>query len=299
MMGVDSLNDRFGLAGLRFSETADGMSIAEVDTPLCVARIALQGAQVLAWTPQGEQPVIWLSDEAVFKPGKSLRGGIPVCWPWFGAQPAQPSLPAHGFARNLSWQVQATEQLADGRVMLRLRLDNTAIDRKLWSYQSELELHMCFGTTLELELITRNTGEQAFIISEALHTYFAVGDVRQVRVLGLEDGDYLDKVLGFTRLRQQGPVSFSKEVDRIYINNTAQCVIEDSLFGRRIHIDKRGSLSTVVWNPWQEKAAAMGDMGEDGYLRMLCVETANATPNTVTIDPGEEHRLWAAYRIEH
>ena len=299
MTDIRVLTERFGLAEeLCFTNAATDQPVVEVNTPLCRARIALQGAQVLTWTPAGEPPVIWLSDEAVFTAGKSLRGGIPVCWPWFGAHASEAGFPAHGIARNLPWQVMASEHLSDGRIKLKLCLDTAALDHSLWPYHSELELHMSFGHALELELITRNVDTQAFTITEALHTYFAVSDVRQVRVLGLEDCDYLDKVAGFARRHQQGAVSFAEEVDRIYLDTGAECVIDDTPLKRRIHINKRGSLSTVVWNPWQEKAAAMSDMGKAAYLTMLCVETANAADNAVTIGPGEEHRLWVSYRLE-
>ena len=299
MTDINELNDRFGLSEtVTFFSYGNDMAMAEVNSALCSAKVALQGAQVFAWAPVGEQPVIWLSDQATFAPGKSLRGGVPVCWPWFGAHALRSDFPAHGFARVVPWSVGASEALEDGGIRLVFNLDENAIDREHWPHFSPLELHMTFGTSLELELITRNTGSRPVTLTEALHTYFAVGDVRQVRVSGLEGCEYLDKVDAFARKTQQGPVTIDSEVDRIYLDTEAECVIEDGAWQRRIHIAKRGSQSTVVWNPWEEKATALGDMGEVGFLSMLCVESANAAENTVTIEPQDEHRLWVSYRLE-
>ena len=300
MSDTPILNDKFALEGsLNFIKNDHGMLVAEVNTALCQARIALQGAQLLTWTPAGEQPVIWLSDEAVFKAGKSLRGGIPVCWPWFGAHSTEAGFPAHGFARTVLWQVKATQALPDDRVKIEFRLDEAEFNQTMWPYHCELELHMTLGRTLELALITRNSDTQPFTITEALHTYFAVSDVRKIRVQGLDGCEYLDKVTDFSRKRQSGAVTFAEEVDRVYLATEAECVIDDTPLKRRIHITKRGSHSTVVWNPWQAKAAAMGDLGEAGYLAMLCVETANAAENRVNLNPGEEHCLWVSYHVEH
>ena len=145
--------------------------------------------------------------------------------------------------------------------------------------------------------MTENTGQQSQTISEALHTYFAVTDVRQVQVYGLENTDYLDKVDGFMRKHQAGAVTIDAEVDRVYLDTESECIIDDVAGQRHIHVQKRGSRSTVVWNPWQDKAEAMGDMGEQGYLSMLCVESANAMQNAVTIPAGQSHRLWVKYHV--
>ena len=191
-----------------------------------------------------------------------------------------------------------SEVLPDSRLKLVFYLETGKTTRHLWPNTCSLELRMTLGTTLELELRTRNNDEQTVIITEALHTYFTVGDVHQVRVLGLDGCDYLDKVQDFTRHTQRGAIHFSGEVDRVYLDTTADCVIEDPVWQRKIHIKKAGSQSTIVWNPWLEKSSAMCDMGEDGYLSMVCVETANAAENTVSIEPGKEHRLWVSYWVE-
>lgn len=300
MVDITDLNGRFGLGRqLSFQLTGETMAVADINTGLCTARIALQGAQLLEWTPQGQRPVIWLSTDANLIPAKSIRGGIPVCWPWFGAHSTESDYPAHGYARTVDWDIRSTEAMADGRIKLVFRLKPTEATHAVWPFACTLELQVMLGTTLELELMTRNDAQRPMSITEALHTYFAVGDVRHVSVSGLDAADYLDKVKGFARYQQQGVVDFNNEVDRVYLNTEAECVIEDGSWQRRIHIQKRGSHSTVVWNPWSDKAMAMGDMGKDGYLHMVCVESGNAAENVVTIEPGGEHRLWVEYRIEN
>lgn len=242
--------------------------------------------------------MIWLSHAARFAIGKSIRGGIPVCWPWFGPHGTDPSFPAHGFARTLPWQVVETRGLAEGATRLGLQLPQSDVTRQFWPDPSQLELRFTVGRTLEIELVTRNTGTMPITIGEALHTYFTVSDIRRIRIHGLEGCAYLDKVEQGRRRRSSGPVTISAETDRVYLATTADCVIDDPGLERRIRISKGGSRSAVVWNPWGEKAARMGDMGEDGYLSMVCVESGNAADDVVTIEPGIEHRLWVCYRVE-
>lgn len=299
MMDLAGLNARFAIQDvLVFKPGPGGLVVAEVENQAASALIALQGAQLMRWTPRGEEPVIWLSGAARFTPGKSIRGGVPVCWPWFGAHASEAGFPAHGYARTVPWEVLATEAPSATQTRLVMRLVETDATRAWWPHDTPVECHITLGETLELELVTRNAGREPVTIGEALHTYFHVGDVERVQVLGLEDGEYLDKVEGFRRKTQSGPVVISGEVDRVYVNNPAACVISDPVLQRRILIDKHGSESTVVWNPWIEKAAKMGDLGDAGYRHMLCVESGNVADNLVDIAPGEQHRLWVSYRVE-
>jgi len=299
MHDITDLNSHFGIGEqLMFSLLGENMVVADINTDLCTARVAIQGAQVLEWAPKGQRSVIWLSTDAKFIPGKSIRGGTPVCWPWFGAHATNSDYPAHGYARTVDWDLLSSELLADGRIKLVFSIQTSDATRRVWPHTSPLECHIFLGNTLELELITRNDESVPIIISEALHTYFAVSDVRQVRVSGLDACEYLDKVDNFNRKTQQGVINFSGEVDRVYLATESKCVIDDSNWKRQIHITKRGSRSTVVWNPWIDKSQAMGDMGESGYLNMLCVESGNAASDVVTIEPAKEHRLWVRYHVE-
>ena len=296
---IQQLNNQYGLSDkLIFTSVANDQPIVQINTHLCTAKIALQGAQVFAWVPVGEHAVIWLSEQAVFAPGKSLRGGVPVCWPWFGAHSSRKDVPAHGYARTVNWSVRESKLREDGAISLVFALEADAKQRDMWPYDCELQLQMTIGNVLDLSLVTVNTGKQAFTISEALHTYFAVGDIRRTQIQGLDKTDYFDKVDGFKQKQQHGPISINSEVDRVYVDTESECVIEDASWQRRIHIRKCGSRSTVVWNPWQEKADAMGDMGDQGYLSMLCVESANAMHNAVDIAAGERHVMDVRYHVE-
>lgn len=293
------LNARFGITGVvTFNQTDSGVIVIDVINTHAKASIALQGAHLMTWTPRGAAPVIWLSPEAKVVPGKSIRGGVPICWPWFGAHPDRPDYPAHGFARTLPWEIVNTEMLPDGATRLVFRFVENEISHAQWPNPSEVECHITIGASLEMDLVTLNTGRAPITIGQALHTYFEVSDIRQVSIDGLDQCQYLDKV-GPSAIRQQsGPVTIASEVDRIYVDTAADCVINDPGLQRRIRISKRGSHSTVVWNPWIEKANKMGDLGEDGYLKMLCVESANAADDVVNIAPGAEHHLCVRYQVE-
>jgi glucose-6-phosphate 1-epimerase len=295
---VAALNARFGISGqVVFKPGPGGMDLVEVNNEHANATLLLQGAHLMTWAPKGEKPVIWMSPEAKFVPGKSVRGGVPVCWPWFGPHPTQPSFPGHGFARTVMWEVIDTKSLPEG-TWLAFRLIPTDATRAQWPHDSEVVLQMVIGKTLDIDLATWNTGNAPIAIGDALHTYFEVGDVRYAKIHGLHMIEYLDKVDGGKRKEQLGPVIVGQEVDRIYLDTPDDCVIEDTKLARRIRISKQGSRSTVVWNPWIEKADKMGDLGPEGYLHMLCVESTNAADDVVTIAPGAEHHLWVRYSVE-
>ncbi len=290
---IDTLNQRFGLPGvLRFVNGSGDLPVAEIQTTQASARVALQGAHLLAWQPAGAAPVIWLSQAAIFAPGQPVRGGVPVCWPWFGLREG---LPMHGFARTRLWQLRETSQDSAGQVVLRLGLQDDADSRALWDHGFDLELLLSIGSTLRLTLISRNTGDQAFTLTDALHTYFCVGDIEHTSVQGLDGCDYLDKVQNFASAKQAGPVEFAGETDRIYVNTTADCVINDRGQQRSIRISKSGSHSTVVWNPGRDKSFA--DMAAGAYRQMLCVEACNAGPDQITLAPGQSHALSAVIAV--
>jgi glucose-6-phosphate 1-epimerase len=299
MADMAVLNHEYGITGkVNFKAGAGDLPLVELSGAHGNAIVALQGGHLLSWIPRGGQPVIWLSKDAKFVPGTSIRGGVPVCWPWFGPHSGETNFPAHGFARTAPWQVIAAEEYGDGGTRLVMRLEQNATTRRYWPFSTEVTLRISLAAALEIELITRNTGAAPITIGEALHTYFEVGDVREIAIRGLENCEFVDKVDSGKSKRQQGLVTFSGELDRVYLNTISDCLIDDPRLNRRIRIRKRGSRSTVVWNPWHEKAAKMGGLGEQGYLNMVCVESANAADNAVSIAVGDEHHLAAIYRVE-
>lgn len=217
-MSIEDLNTRFGIAGVAEFITGPGNQVQlRISNDAATALISLHGGQVLSFIPRSSgTDMLFLSTKALYAEGKAIKGGIPVCWPWFGADPEKRGRPAHGFARNTAWQVMSVEARSShlSRVVLQLRDD--AQSRTLWPYPFTLDLAIEIGESLDLTLTTRNTGDSVFPITQALHTYFSVDAIEQVSVTGLDGLDYLDKVLGFAEQRQAGEVGFTAEVDRIY-----------------------------------------------------------------------------------
>jgi glucose-6-phosphate 1-epimerase len=299
-MLITDLNQRYAIANhIQFKEGEGGLPLAEIANEHATARVALQGAHLMAWQPRGQEPVIWLSEFARLAPGKSIRGGIPICWPWFGPHASDSKFPGHGFARTVMWEVLETRETQDGATYMRFGLIETDATRAQWPLPCSVHLELSVGKTLRVELVTRNTGTQAFTLGEALHTYFHISDVAQMKIRGLDGCDYMDKAGGASeRKTQHGEIVIEREVDRVYVNTAAECIIEDHGLKRAIRIAKQGSRSTVVWNPWKEKADKMGDFGPEGYRGMVCVESANALDNVVVIEPGATHRLDVLYSIE-
>lgn len=312
MTMTQQLNTQFGINGqLSFREDVSGLVIAEISNPQATATLCLQGAHLMTWRPASQAlPVVWLSRDAKLAAGRSIRGGVPVCWPWFGAHASEsgfasggtsaaPRFPAHGYARTVPWQVIESGSEPNGATRLTLRLVASEEARAQWPYPCTLQLTVIVGEMLRMELSTENTGGSGFVISEALHAYFRIGDIGAVRVTGLAGCDYWDKVGGSVLKRQDETIQFAAETDRVYINTAAECVIEDDRLKRRIHVAKSGSLSTVVWTPWTAKADRMGDLGQpDGWREMLCVESANAIDNRVQVAAGARHTLIVEYRAE-
>lgn len=297
MTQLAELQRRFaGADFLSFAELAPEFVAIQVRTDFSAATIALQGAHVMTWQPNGQEPVVWLSPAAKFAPGKSIRGGVPLCWPWFGPHATEAAWPGHGFARTIPWELAAARKLPDGRAQLEFTPVMNDAARAQWPHASTVRYAVTVGQELEVALTTANTGSTAFELGQALHTYFAVGDIAQTTIAGLAGCTYIDKTDGAQRKRQEGAVSFSGETDRVYLGTSGCCEIVDPLLRRRILVTSTGSRSTVVWNPWAEKAAKMGDFGAPGHVPMVCVETANAADDVITLAPGETHTMSAQYR---
>lgn len=303
-MNPADLNSRYGLPSLTFAEGPGGLVFAEIDNAGGSASICLQGAHIVTWRPKSQaEPVIWVSDMAKYGPGKSIRGGVPVCWPWFGPHATEKTFPGHGFARTVMWQVTGSEALANGDTRIKLMLLPNDQTHSQFARACRAELVATVGATLQVDLITTNLDTEAVEIGEALHTYFRIGDIGKVAVTGLENAEYVDKVDGGQRKTQSGDVAFSGEVDRVYVNTGSECVIVDPDLKRRVRIAKTGSQSTVVWTPWLEKAEKMGDFGpgrsnQGGWREMVCVESGNALDNVVSVPAGDSHTMSVVYSAE-
>ena len=301
-MDIETLNAEFGIAGvLRFVVGRGGLTMIEVDNGLATALISPYAGQILAYRPAGAaDDLLFVSERAYFSPGKGIKGGVPICWPWFGADPQGQGRPAHGFARASPWSVLAAGTLPSGASRITLGLADDADTRALWPYYFNLLVEITVGSTLGVELITRNAGDQPFHITQGLHTYFKVGDATRLSVLGLEGCTYIDKAAGANDaiVLQEGPVTVAAEVNRIYESVPPALAIEDPVLGRRIRIQSRHSATCVVWNPWVDTARAMADLDDDDYRIMLCVETVNTASEVIEVPGGGEARLAADYAIE-
>ena len=287
---IASLNSQWGGTLVRFEQRYGG-PVAILDAAGGTAVVALQGAQLLSFVPKGGREVLWLSPLAKLGTGKAVRGGIPICWPWFGPAPDDAKKPAHGFVRAAPWRVLDCGNDRDP-AFIRLGFDAGGIDPALWPHRAEVQIEIAVGESfLRVALETTNSGPTAFRLTQALHSYLAVGDIAEVMIEGLDGRRYIDQLAPATRSVQSGPIRIGGEVDRIYQQSPDTVTVIDSANARRITVAKSGSRSTVVWNPWVEKSGRLGDMGEDGYRHMVCIETANAGEDVVTLAPGARHRL--------
>jgi len=270
-------------------EEPAGFPILVIHHAAATGRIALNGAQVMEWTPAGEKPVLYMSPQALLEPGKAIRGGIPVCWPWFGGHPTEADKPAHGFVRNLLWSVGEVSENRAG-VSVDLHLIDSAESRAYWPHRFELRFEIKMGAQLSIALHIKNTAAATWSMTGALHTYLCVDDVTQAAVIGLDDAFYVESRLSPERIEQSGPVYFDREVDRNYDSRDTVRLLDKS-GGRTVVVEKSGSRATIVWNPWIEKSTRLSDLPDDAYPHFVCIEAANAAPNIITLEPAQEHEL--------
>ncbi len=297
MQNVEALNRDFGRPGAIAFEMSDlGGPVARLSAGDQTAIVALQGAQVLSWQ-RGEQEQLWLSPVARLGISKPVRGGIPVCWPWFGPHPDDDTKPAHGFVRTRPWDMAHTQIAADrGTVAATFVFATGSEHAALWPYEAQVQLTVKVGTGLSLSLETINRGTRPLILSEALHTYFRVSDIAGVSIGGLDGIPYIDKLDGEILKSQIGPIAIGREVDRIYVGATHDVTLRDG--ARKLAIKSQGSASAVVWNPWDRKTLRLGDMGSpDAYRHMVCIETANAANDLVMLAPAAHHTMSVDYRV--
>lgn len=283
---------------VRLGSGAGGLPVIWVTGRAGSAEIYLHGAQVTAWAPVGAEPVLWMSAASRFAAGAAIRGGVPICFPWFGNHPQDPAAPAHGFARLVSWELAEAEEAGDDvRVSLRLR-DTAATRSSAWPHRFEARYTITVGARLTLSLRVVNRDPVPVTIAEALHTYLRVGDIRSTTVGGLEGTAFIDRLAGpGLRPGESGPVRFAGETDRIYVATSATTTVTDRAAGRSITIATSGSHSTVVWNPWAAKAAALTDFGDKEWTGMVCVETANLGGSAVRLAPGSGHTMTAVLDV--
>ncbi|MBK1882890.1 D-hexose-6-phosphate mutarotase [Luteolibacter pohnpeiensis] len=261
-------------------EIAPGYVIYEIDHPACKAKVARHGAHLMEWQPTGEDPVIYLSPDAVFHEGKAIRGGIPICWPWFGPHPTDSSKPAHGIARTRFWTFDDATESETG-VRLFFSLEDDEATRELWPFPFRYELEIFVGSELEIRLTTCNRSEQPMPVSGAIHAYFATTDSRLAHVTGL----YL-----------KSPLHIDREVEAFFPTLEGAVLMEGN---REVQVEQTGLSATMIWNPWIEKAASFQDLPDEDYLRFICIEPMIANPDAVIISPGGQYTISSTVKVSH
>jgi glucose-6-phosphate 1-epimerase len=315
MTDVAELEKQFAVPGvLGFGKSPLGLVFVRVTAPSASATVYLHGAHLTDWHPVGQAPVIFLSSRTDLAPDKPIRGGIPVIFPWFGPRHDGKEGPAHGFARTSEWGLTFAAVAGD-EVHLTFTLAPNAASHALGFDHFRLAYSLTIGRRLTLELTVANDSGSGgsrgaaaaqtaslgapLVFEEALHTYFAVADVQKATITGLGGTAYLDKRDELRRkVQPAGTMTITGTTDRVYLDTTATCVIDDVAGKRKIVVAKEGSHTTVVWNPWAELAATIPDMDPEGWRRMLCVETVNAGESAVTLEAGKTHTMRAMISVE-
>jgi glucose-6-phosphate 1-epimerase len=292
-MTIETLNEQCGISGKVHFHSIRNLTIMSVTSPHASAQISLYGAQLLEYTPHAQPGVVWMSDRSFFEPGKAIRGGIPLCFPWFGPHPLDAAKPQHGFARLEEWQLVSVEETRDEAMKVTMQLTETGASLQWWPFSFKAIACFVIGKTLELQLTVTNTGNSSFEYSDALHTYFNISNIQDIAIEGLQGATYYEG-FGTSLHTQQDPLLyFNSETNRRYVNSTANCTIHDKGFNRKIRVHKTGSKVTVVWNPAAATTKTMHDMPPDAFETFVCVEPANAYPGVdmITLQPGESHTL--------
>lgn len=273
-----------------------GLVVARVAGRAGSAEIYLHGAQVTDFIPAGGRPVLFLSEASRFETAAAIRGGVPICFPWFGANAVDPAAPSHGFARLSEWELVDAHECDDDVVLTFLLTDTPATRASAWPHRFEARYTVTVGARLTLALQVTNRETDAIEYEEALHTYLRVSDVRGTTVSGLQGTTFLNQLTGLTEPAENSPIGFVTETDRLYLGSRGSATVADP-DGRTVTIESDESDSTVVWNPWIGKAARMGDFGDDEWTAMVCVETANVRRDQVRLEPGQSHTTTVVFEV--
>lgn len=289
---IGELNLRFGIPGIAQVVAGNGgLPKIRITTQAASAEIYLHGAQVTSWIPHGFDEVIFVSGSSHWQAGRAIRGGIPICFPWFRAKSDDPKAPAHGVVRAQEWRLDSITVDSEGAVAVVCSKGSDEDTRRLWPHEFRLVHRISVAKTLQLELIVTNTGTAPFQCEEALHTYFRVGQVASVRVHGLEGVSYLDNTDANRERIQSGVVVLTKTTDNAYLNTRGTAEVVDPVLHRTLGTAKKNSDTTIVWNPWQQGAASLADLGNDEWSQMICVEASNILGAAISVAPGAEHSM--------
>ena len=297
MATIEELNRRFAIPRVaQITSGNGGLPRVSIATPVASAEIYLHGAQVTSWSPAGHEDVIFLSRQSQFEAGKAIRGGIPVCFPWFRNKVDDPKAPSHGVVRTKAWALESVEVRGDG-VLVSLSTLSDEGTRAWWPHDFELVHRVTIGTALKQELVMTNTGKTPVRFEEALHTYYRVGGAEAVRIRGLGGVAYLDNTDANREKRQVGDIVFTAQTDSAYMDTTHAVEIADPVLHRRIRLTKQNSRTTVVWNPWSTGAQSLADLGDEEWQAMACVEASNMRAYAIDLAPGQQHTMKTVIQV--
>jgi len=293
LIAIEELDRRFGIPGVaRVCHGRGGLPRIQITTPQVEGEMYFHGAQVTSWKPAGNDDVLFLSTKSRWQEGYAIRGGIPICFPWFRAKTDDPNAPAHGVVRTKSWQLESIVEQETG-VVVSMSTDSDEQTRRWWPAEFRLVLNVMFGSELTLDLVCTNTGKTDLCFEEALHTYNRVSDVASVGLQGLDAVQFLDNTDSNRVKVQHGDVTIASPTDSAFMGTQNDVDLTDPKFRRHIRLKKVNSLTTVVWSPWREGAARLADLGDGEWTQFLCVEASNILAASVTLAPGEQHNMTA------
>jgi glucose-6-phosphate 1-epimerase len=288
---IQGLDSHFGIAGVaKVVEGNGGLPKVSITTRAAVAEMYLHGATVTSWKPSGAEDVLFLSSESRWAEGHAIRGGVPICFPWFRANADDPKAPAHGFVRTKAWQLESIVKDGDAVTVSMFTVSDEGT-KKWWPADFRLVHRARFGSELSQELELTNSGTSSLRFEEALHAYLRIGHIEKAQVVGLKTVHYLDNTDSNQDKIQNGEVMIDSETDRAYLNTRRAIELVDPSLGRRIRVAKENSLTTVVWNPWKQKAQAMSHLGDNEWTEMICLETSNVCDFAVVLAPGQQQRM--------
>lgn len=267
-----------------------------ITSPGAVGEMYLHGAHVTSWKPVSREEVLFLSSQSRWEHEHAIRGGVPICFPWFGGKADDPKAPAHGFVRTKEWQLESIAQVGDG-VTVSMFTESDEDTKRWWPADFRVVYRVTFASELRLELVVTNTGKTSLRFEEALHAYHRVGNILTSRMGGLDTGHYIDKTDSNRRKFQHGEIAIASETDRVYLNTSDAIELEDPVLRRRTRVAKENSRTTVVWNPWVQKAHSLSDFADDEWIQMICIETSNVSDFALDLAPGQTHKMEAIVTV--